>query len=317
MRNMSNIDNRLNNVKLVFGGLDNAGKTSFLIALRQKYNYYESVQNLKPTIEIEYSSFNFLDRFNINIWDMGGQEKYRAMYEKNPIYFEATDFLYYIIDIQDKEKFATSLNYLNILLEILNSQGYTNEIMVCFHKFDPRYENNFLFTKARENLKESILDTHKKNQFRFFDTTYYDIASLSQALSYGLNKLINLDLVYNKLENLAEKYNCTYIGIYDHSGIIIADNFKDAMDKREFEENIKIKMKHDLVLIQKLSEKNINFDETMSQLEAHIEYTKQFFITARNIKNAFYLTAMAPELGVEDFKKEIPDIQNILEKSLS
>ncbi len=317
MINMSITEDRLNNVKLVFGGLDNAGKTSFIIALRQKYNYYERVQNLKPTIEIEYSSFHFLDRFNINIWDMGGQEKYRMMYEKNPIYFDATDFLYYIIDIQDKEKFETSLNYLTTLLGILNTQGYTNEIIVCFHKFDPRFENNLLFTKTRESLKENILETHKSNKFRFFDTTYYDIASLSQAISYGLNKLINLDLVYNKLENLAEKYNTTYMGIYDNSGIIIADNFRDVIDKREFEENIKIKMKHDLVLIQKLTEKNIKFDETISQLEGHIEYTKMYNVPTKKGEQLFYLTTMAPDLDVDGFKSEIQELKNVLEKSLS
>ena len=38
--------------KLVIAVLDNAGKTSALIALRQKYNFYERVKNLKPTIKI-------------------------------------------------------------------------------------------------------------------------------------------------------------------------------------------------------------------------------------------------------------------------
>ena len=57
--------------KLVIAGLDNAGKTSALIALRQKYNFYERVKNLKPTIKIDYSSFKFLKTFRINLWDMG------------------------------------------------------------------------------------------------------------------------------------------------------------------------------------------------------------------------------------------------------
>ncbi len=54
-------------IKLIIAGLDNAGKTSFLIALRQKYNFYERVKILKPTINIDYSSFNFLNLYCINL----------------------------------------------------------------------------------------------------------------------------------------------------------------------------------------------------------------------------------------------------------
>ena len=73
--------------KIVIAGLDNAGKTSALIALRQKYNFYERVKLLKPTIKIEFSSFPFFDRYMINFWDMGGQAKYRKIYLNNSIYF--------------------------------------------------------------------------------------------------------------------------------------------------------------------------------------------------------------------------------------
>ncbi|MFX0009223.1 MAG: ADP-ribosylation factor-like protein [Candidatus Hermodarchaeota archaeon] len=61
--------------KIVFAGLDNAGKTSALIALRMKYNFYERVKDLKPTIKIDYSSFKFLKKYHVNLWDMGGQKK--------------------------------------------------------------------------------------------------------------------------------------------------------------------------------------------------------------------------------------------------
>ena len=93
---------KLDEIKIVFAGLDNAGKTSFLIALRQKYNFHERVKKLKPTIKIDYSSFNFLNRHTINFWDMGGQAKYRKIYVNNPIYFTSTDYLYFLIDVQDE-----------------------------------------------------------------------------------------------------------------------------------------------------------------------------------------------------------------------
>jgi len=87
--------------KLVIAGLDNAGKTSFLIVLRHKYNFRELVENLKPTIKIEYTSFNYLNNWEKSFWDMGGQEQYRTLYLEDPVYFEDTDFFYFFIDIQD------------------------------------------------------------------------------------------------------------------------------------------------------------------------------------------------------------------------
>ena len=313
---MSNLNESINEVKLVFGGLDNAGKTSFIVALRQKYNYYETVQSLKPTIEIDYSSFRFLDRYNINIWDMGGQAKYRAMYENNPIYFDATDFLFYIIDIQDKDRFDNSLQYLKTLLGILETKEYSNEIIVCFHKFDPKYENNLLFKKARDNLKGSIIEQNPGKKFQFFDTSYYNIASLSYALSFGLNKLVNFDLVFNKLENLASNYNCSYLGIYDQTALIIADHYSDVMDEREFEENIKMKLKHDIVLIQKFKDEQMEFKENVAKLEDHVEYTQKLVIKAKDGTIILYFTAMAPELNIEEFKSDVTDLERILEKTL-
>ena len=108
----------MNDLKIIFAGLDNAGKTSFLIALRQKYNFYEHVENLKPTLKIDYNSFTFLNRFLINLWDMGGQEKYRKIYIDHPNYFFASNYFYFLIDIQDELRFDASIKYLHQLLDI-------------------------------------------------------------------------------------------------------------------------------------------------------------------------------------------------------
>ncbi len=83
---MTEIPRKSTEFKLVIAGLDNAGKTSALIALRHKYNFYERVKNLKPTIKIDYSSFKFLNTYRINLWDMGGQKKFRKK-KANPEYF--------------------------------------------------------------------------------------------------------------------------------------------------------------------------------------------------------------------------------------
>ncbi|MFX1315196.1 MAG: ADP-ribosylation factor-like protein [Promethearchaeota archaeon] len=129
-------------IKLTIAGLDNASKTSFLITLRKKYNFYEHVKQLKPTINVDYSSFDFLNIYCINLWDMGGQAKFGKIYINNPIYFADTNYLFYLIDIQDELRFEESIHYLSDLLDIFRILEYSNEIIICFHKCDPKFKNS-------------------------------------------------------------------------------------------------------------------------------------------------------------------------------
>ena len=172
--------------KIIFAGLDNAGKTSFLIALRQKYNFYERVKKLKPTINIEYSSFNFLNLYCINLWDMGGQERFRKIYTNNPVYFTDTNYLYYLIDIQDELRFEESIQYLADLLDIFRSLEYSNEIIICFHKYDPKFKNSKDFVDRIEMIKmgKNILTPEEKKIGRMRTVDGFDFDEIAKILGY-------------------------------------------------------------------------------------------------------------------------------------
>ncbi len=304
----------LREIKIAFTGLDNAGKTSFLIALRRKFNFYEFVKELLPTKLIEFNSFNFLNLFAINIWDMGGQEKYRQLYVKNLIYFEATDFLYYVIDIQDEKKFEDTLEYLKKLLIIYNDMGYTNEVIVCFSKFDPDLRQNEEYINRRENLKKNIEEKNEKIKFKFFDTTYYDISSLSKAISYSLNKLINLDNINMHINNLGKLLESNYIILYDDTGLIIADYYYRITDTREFEQKISTKISEDLKFFQSLVDSKSSFSERTSFFNGQKEYAKKFEIPTKNGKTVFYLGLTTNKLEHFQMKKEFDKFQEVLER---
>ena len=63
-------------IKVVLSGLDNAGKTSMLVGFKRMYGYEEEIQNLNPTLRIDYYKRDFLD-LRLNFFDMGGQSKFR------------------------------------------------------------------------------------------------------------------------------------------------------------------------------------------------------------------------------------------------
>ncbi len=285
-----NIDpNIQEKIKIIIAGLDNAGKTSFLIALRKKYNFYEEVQKLKPTIKIDYSSFKFLNHL-CSLWDMGGQEKYRKIYMNNPIYFTATKYLYYIIDIQDELRLEESAQYLHELLEIYRGKDidYSNEILICFNKYDPKYKKNEEFSERTEMIKNVILIQNKDFQFRFFNMSYYDISSLSKALSYSLSKLLNLETINATLEKIMEEFDCGYVILYTESGLIITDYYKELIDPRDFEEKI-VKINDDLEFFQRLIDEKISIDERITFSDNKVEYVKRYDGLEKYRDGKFYL----------------------------
>jgi small GTP-binding protein len=302
---MADNSKKMEDIKLVIAGLDNAGKTSALIALRKKYNFIEKVENLKPTIKIEYNSFDFMNHWTINMWDMGGQAKYRKIYVNNPIYFTETNYIYYLIDIQDELKIEESVRYLHELLDIYRSMDYSNEIIICFNKYDPKFRNNEEFADRVEMVKKLVLKRNKDMKFHFFKTSIYDISSLSKAISYSLNRLLNLEDINANLKKIVENFNCNHAILYSNSGLIISDYYNESMDSRDFEEIISNKINEDLEFFQRLTDNKVDIDERLSFVNDNIEYVKKYNIELKNGKNEFYLGLSVPFKSLNDMKVEL------------
>ncbi|TKJ24477.1 MAG: hypothetical protein CEE42_10605 [Promethearchaeota archaeon Loki_b31] len=307
------IDKReINEFKLVIAGLDNAGKSSALIALRKKYNFYERVKNLKPTIKIDYSSFKFLETYRINLWDMGGQKKFRKIYISNPIYFTETNYIYYLIDIQDEIKFEKSVKYLHDLLNIYRDLDYSNEVIICFNKYDPKFKYSEDFFDRAEMIKNLILSQNKDMKFKFFDTSYYDISSISKAISYSLDKLLNLEVIDIGLSKIVNQFSCSYAILYTASGLIISDHYMDVMDIRAFEEKISSRINEDLEFFQRLKDEDVKIDDRVALSEDRTEYVKRYSIISGNIENIFYIGISAPTSKINEIKIELEKFRKIL-----
>ncbi len=307
------IDKReINEFKLVIAGLDNAGKSSALIALRKKYNFYERVKNLKPTIKIDYSSFKFLETYRINLWDMGGQKKFRKIYISNPIYFTETNYIYYLIDIQDEIKFEESVKYLHDLLNIYRDLDYSNEVIICFNKYDPKFKYSEDFFDRAEMIKNLILSQNKDMKFKFFDTSYYDISSISKAISYSLDKLLNLEVIDIGLSKIVNQFSCSYAILYTASGLIISDHYMDVMDIRAFEEKISSRINEDLEFFQRLKDEDVKIDDRVALSEDRTEYVKRYSIISGNIENTFYIGISTPTSKINEIKIELEKFRKIL-----
>ncbi|KAL5527055.1 ARL2 [Sanghuangporus baumii] len=84
-------------MRILFLGLDNAGKTTILKKLNN-----EDVMSVSPTLGFNIKTF-IHGRYTLNIWDVGGQRTLRP-YWRN--YFEQTDAVVWVVDSSDRMRMS-------------------------------------------------------------------------------------------------------------------------------------------------------------------------------------------------------------------
>ncbi len=274
-------------LKIIVSGLDNAGKTSILTALDKKYDFEKDIVQLKPTIRVEYHKMNFLKN-NTIFWDMGGQETYREIYVNyQDVYFDATDLLIYVIDVQDPDRFDDSLEYLNAILTFFSESEMDVPLIITFHKFDPELKADEEILANIEKLREKILNEYPNFNILFQQSSIYDIISIVQLVSYGLSVF---DKKFFELSELLEYYieifNNQALIVFDRSGIIVSEYYS------EIEHDVYVELlesiKEHLFLLKRMEEEkyegNFDFTSTEGKLFSYLLKTKInndiFFVSA-------------------------------------
>jgi len=281
-------------IKVIVSGLDNAGKTSILTAIDKKYNFREDVLELKPTIKVRYQRTQFLGS-PVIFWDMGGQEKYRDTYKKRKdMYFADTDLLLYVVDIQDRERFETSLTYLNSLLEYFKETDLNLPVIITFHKYDPEIRSYEEINEDVINLKETISEEHPEFKILFQQTSIFDVISIIQLVSYGLsvfdNKFFELSLLMEKYQMF---FNANSLILFDSNGIIVSEYYSDQINPTIYSRLVE-EIKEHLFLVKRMEEEDLqedlNFFTTEEDIISYlhkIEYEQEKFFVSVVLKKKY------------------------------
>jgi small GTP-binding protein len=165
--------------KILIMGLDNSGKTSILISLRENTNLL-SYFSLRPTKGLSVEEFEN-DQQGLVCWDLGGQAQYRKNYLKDfGRYAKETEKIIFVIDVQDTNRYGLSLEYLEELIDVLKNDEYFIEISLFLHKFDPNLVKKEDFKELYEKIKTELVDRIQAiipNNFNYdiFKTTIYTV----------------------------------------------------------------------------------------------------------------------------------------------
>jgi GTPase SAR1 family protein len=169
-------------IKIVIIGMENAGKTTIVDLLAQATAEVPvKSPDMNPTRSVERRS---LFQKNIIIWDFGGQETYRNEYMLNPDkYFHSVSFFYYVVDIQDYYRIASSSMYFMGIFNLIKKHSPDAKIVFLFHKNDPGFDAN------QKNLKSKFLGVVEpfiqadNKTFTMYDTTIFNLNSIRTAFS--------------------------------------------------------------------------------------------------------------------------------------
>lgn len=213
--------------KIAFLGLDNAGKTSIITAVTKRFGFEEEVKELLPTRKVSRDTFGFLGIKFIRM-DFGGQIDYRKEYLNNPgKYLGGTDLIFYVIDIQDPDRYLESIDYLEEVLLFFKEIKEYPPIAVLFHKFDPDLTNDDYLNQKALTLKQSLMKFSQDYDLFFFETSIYDLKSVMDAFSSGLMLLFDkMEMVSQFFSELSKKYDVLLISLYNAKGITIGEYYQ-------------------------------------------------------------------------------------------
>lgn len=217
--------------KLLFTGLDDAGKTSIILSLQREFS---KIAILSPTRGAQRRIFDFLGK-EISEWDLGGQISYRISYLKNPgKFFDGTEIAIYVIDIQNKPRMPEAISYFKDVVEQFNELEIEPPIYVFLHKYDPALRRGAL--NEMENLiidlKEQVKGATDYKEVYFYETSIYDFSTIISAMSEILLSLYpKSELIEKTITEFAKKIDAAGVVVIDDNSLVIGSYYKNDETK--------------------------------------------------------------------------------------
>ncbi len=208
-------------IKILFTGLENTGKTSFLLTLNRRFS---KLINLKPTDNLMHEPLNFLGT-SILKWDIPGKKELREMIlKKSEIYLFETDVLYYFIDVQNI-RLKESCQFLMNIKKHLDKYDEETPIIFILTKFDQDLINDPQIIENVNKIKANFSNIMGKHPYEFFETSIFSIYTILSAFSYGIRQLSpNQELINHLLGSFIRENRIVSIHLLNESGIVIGAN---------------------------------------------------------------------------------------------
>jgi small GTP-binding protein len=293
-------------IKILMTGLDRAGKTSFLHAVKKRYS--EIIKTL-PTKGVARSEEKIFEEQNstISVWDLGGQKTYREKFlEQRNVYLYNVDLLFYFLDVQDFSRINESVDLFSKVIASLIELEEFPPIVVCLNKTDPDIKKSKDIRANINTITEKINKISERFFVKIFETSIFDGFSLISAYSYGLSQLSpNRELFENQLKQFAKKINSDAILLLNENGIILSNFSRMGISEKVFE----ISAPHFQTLYKTFKEfKLLKFPQDFLISSGITQESKKIIFKRIIVEkyNLYLLMFMEKDLNLDKIEKHLP-----------
>ena len=163
--------------KVVFLGLDNAGKSTILNIISKKYS---AISNLAPTKSIERKETQFAFGYTVMNWDIPGQQQFREeLTFKDTRTLRDANVLIMTIDVQDIERTALAIDYFQRVLEKIEAENLVHPIIGVFiHKMDPDVREDVNILRNAKRIQDELADIAAGYNINFFLSSMFVEATI-------------------------------------------------------------------------------------------------------------------------------------------
>lgn len=219
-------------MKIILAGLDDSGKTSFLLTVDRKFS---KLMNIKPTAGAKVQSIQALGA-SLFVWDLGGQRKYLTKYlTKSSIYLYESDLIFYFIDVQNKQRFEESFEYLKNIHRILyNELKQDTPIVYIFSKGDLDIIEDKQIQKNIKYLKSKIKEITKQKEIDVYVTSIFEITTILRSFSAGISELsFNRKLINHNLKRFSKRINSYITLLLSDEGLVLSNYYSPKISPKQ------------------------------------------------------------------------------------
>ncbi len=206
-------------IKILFTGLEDTGKTSFLLTIKREFS---ELPSLLPTIEPKKDSLDFLGT-TIMKWDIPGKKILRDGVLKNgERYFYDTDVLYYFIDIQNP-RIDDSKEFLEQIVKNIDLSDSLVPIIFILTKCDEDIIHTGEISTQIQQIKTKFSIIAQSHPHVFFETSIFTHYTILNAFSYGIRQLSpNREMLEHLMWEFIARLDMITGLLLNENGIVIA-----------------------------------------------------------------------------------------------
>lgn len=294
--------------KIVFTGLRNSGKNSFLHTLNQKYN---KLINKESYQDGDIHMASILGTTVLN-WEMESENILpEHITAHSEIYIDDADMIYFFVDGSDLQKIEESKKLFKYIITHLKDEDISIPVVLIISKIDKNIIDNPTIQQNIDHIKSHFTDftVNYTNSLHFFETSIFSLSSCLSAFSSGISLLLGAhEKVADILKTFSERMALNGIMLFNEFGLSFSSYINkeiSSMDNNS-SQSFEILGSH-LINIYEKSKSSMLFSDT-STIMANFGTKIKVMLKRTHTPISFYIVSFSSNFPANHFDESLDQL---------